>query len=35
MIDDDHRGYLLEIMTTKVLSLEEVQIAAMSATLPV
>lgn len=36
MIDDDHRGYLLELMTTKLLSLEQrVQIIAMSATLPV
>lgn len=36
MIDDDHRGYLLELMTTKLLSLEQrVQIVAMSATLPV
>jgi replicative superfamily II helicase len=23
MLDDDHRGYLLEIMTTKLLSLEQ------------
>ncbi|VUC28397.1 unnamed protein product [Clonostachys rosea] len=35
MIDDGHRGYLLELMTTKMLSLEQrVQIIAMSATLP-
>ncbi|KAF4123558.1 DNA polymerase theta [Geosmithia morbida] len=35
MIDDDHRGYLLELMTTKLMSLEQpVQIIAMSATLP-
>lgn len=35
MIDDDHRGYLLELMTTKLLSLEQhIQITAMSATLP-
>ncbi|CAG9971672.1 unnamed protein product [Clonostachys byssicola] len=35
MIDDGHRGYLLELMTTKLLSLEQrVQIIAMSATLP-
>ena len=36
MIDDDHRGYLLELTTTKLLSLDQdVQIIAMSATLPV
>lgn len=36
MIDDDHRGYLLELMATKLLSLEQsVQIVGMSATLPV
>lgn len=36
MIDDDHRGYLLELMTSKLLSLEQaVQIIGMSATLPV
>ena len=36
MIDDDHRGYLLELMATKLLSLEQpVQIIGMSATLPV
>ncbi|KAG9256971.1 uncharacterized protein F5Z01DRAFT_696291 [Emericellopsis atlantica] len=35
MIDDEHRGYLLELMTTKLLSLEQpMQIIAMSATLP-
>ncbi|EYB23209.1 hypothetical protein FG05_06834 [Fusarium graminearum] len=35
MIDDDHRGYLLELMATKLLSLEQsVQIVGMSATLP-
>ncbi|KAF7559769.1 hypothetical protein G7046_g4365 [Stylonectria norvegica] len=35
MIDDDHRGYLLELMATKLLSLEQpVQIIGMSATLP-
>ncbi|KAK8056766.1 DNA polymerase theta subunit [Apiospora rasikravindrae] len=34
MIDDDHRGYLLELMATKLLSLEQnVQIIGMSATL--
>jgi replicative superfamily II helicase len=36
MIDDDHRGYLLELVATKLLSLEHnVQIVGMSATLPV
>lgn len=36
MIDDDHRGYLMELLATKVLSLEQkVQILGMSATLPV
>lgn len=36
MIDDDHRGYLLELMATKLLSLEQiVQIVGMSATLSV
>ncbi|KAH6660154.1 P-loop containing nucleoside triphosphate hydrolase protein [Truncatella angustata] len=35
MIDDDHRGYLLELTATKLLSLEHnVQIVGMSATLP-
>ncbi|KAI9720429.1 MAG: hypothetical protein M1812_002935 [Candelaria pacifica] len=34
MIDDDHRGYILELMATKILSLEQgVQIVGMSATL--
>ncbi|KAK8089568.1 DNA polymerase theta subunit [Apiospora hydei] len=34
MIDDDHRGYLLELMATKLLSLEQnIQIIGMSATL--
>ena len=34
MIDDDHRGYLMELMASKVLSLERpVQIVGMSATL--
>ncbi|KAJ0121332.1 DNA polymerase theta subunit [Diaporthe amygdali] len=35
MIDDDHRGYLLELMATKLLSLDDhaVQIIGMSATL--
>jgi DNA polymerase theta len=36
MVDDDHRGYLLELVATKLLSLEQrVQIMGMSATLPV
>ena len=36
MIDDDHRGYLMELLATKLLSLEQrVQIIGMSATLPV
>ncbi|KAF4983015.1 hypothetical protein FZEAL_1487 [Fusarium zealandicum] len=35
MIDDEHRGYLLELVATKLLSLEQpVQIVGMSATLP-
>ncbi|CAO1598019.1 hypothetical protein XANCAGTX0491_001796 [Xanthoria calcicola] len=35
MIDDDHRGYLMELLATKLLSLERsVQIVGMSATLP-
>jgi DNA polymerase theta len=36
MIDDDHRGYLLELIATKIMSLDQsVQIIGMSATLPV
>lgn len=36
MIDDDHRGYIMELMATKLLSLEgKVQIIGMSATLSV
>lgn len=36
MIDDGHRGYLLELIATKLLSLDQtVQIIGMSATLPV
>ena len=36
MIDDDHRGYLIEIMASKLLVLETpVQIVGMSATLTV
>ncbi|KAL8953695.1 MAG: hypothetical protein Q9222_000440 [Ikaeria aurantiellina] len=35
MIDDGHRGYLMELLATKILSLERrVQIIGMSATLP-
>ncbi|KAF4467450.1 DNA polymerase theta subunit [Fusarium albosuccineum] len=35
MVDDDNRGYLLELVATKLLSLEQpVQIVGMSATLP-
>ena len=36
MVDDDHRGYLLELIATKLLSLgQPLQIVGMSATLPV
>jgi superfamily II helicase len=36
MVDDDHRGYLMELMATKLLTLElETQIIGMSATLSV
>lgn len=36
MIDDESRGYILELMATKLLSLEQnVQIIGMSATLNV
>lgn len=36
MVDDDHRGYLMELIATKLMSLEhDVQIVGMSATLPV
>lgn len=36
MVDDDHRGYLLELMATKLLSLDQdIQIIGMSATLSV
>lgn len=37
MIDDDHRGYHLELIATKLLSIEDhaVQIVGMSATLTV
>lgn len=36
MIDDHHRGYLMELMATKLLTLQRsVQIVGMSATLSV
>jgi replicative superfamily II helicase len=36
MLDDEHRGYLLELMVTKLLLLQQdVQIVGMSATLSV
>lgn len=36
MLDDGHRGYLIEIMATKLLSLEQsIQLIGMSATLSV
>lgn len=36
MIDDDHRGYLMELMATKLLCVQRnVQIIGMSATLSV
>jgi DNA polymerase theta len=36
MIDDDYRGYLMELMATKMLCLsQQVQIVGMSATLTV
>lgn len=36
MIDDDHRGYLMELMATKLLCLQRnIQIIGMSATLSV
>ena len=36
MINDDHRGYIMELTATKLLSLEQgVQIVGMSATLSV
>lgn len=36
MLDDDHRGYLMEIMATKLLSLEQnIQMISMSATVSV
>lgn len=36
MLDDDHRGYLVELMATKLMSLDQgTQIIGMSATLSV
>ena len=36
MVDDEHRGYLLELLATKLLTLEQdIQIVGMSATLSV
>ena len=36
MIDDDHRGYLLELLSAKLLSMDQpVQIVGMSATMAV
>lgn len=36
MLDDEHRGYLLELMVTKLLLLQQdIQIVGMSATLSV
>lgn len=36
MIDDEHRGYILELIATKLMCLgQQVQIIGMSATLPV
>ncbi|KAM0643910.1 hypothetical protein ACHAQF_002094 [Verticillium nonalfalfae] len=36
MIDDDHRGYLMELMATKLISLpQSMQVVGMSATLSV
>lgn len=36
MVDDDHRGYLMEVMASKLLVLErQVQLVGMSATLTV
>jgi replicative superfamily II helicase len=36
MLDDDHRGYLMEIMATKLHSLEQsIQMIGMSATISV
>lgn len=36
MIDDDHRGYLMELLATKILTVPQgIQIIGMSATLSV
>lgn len=36
MLEDDHRGYIMELIATKLLSLEQdVQLIGMSATLSV
>jgi DNA polymerase theta len=36
MLDDEHRGYLLELMVTKLLLLQQdIQVIGMSATLSV
>lgn len=36
MVDDEHRGYILELIATKLLSLDHpVQMVGMSATIPV
>jgi replicative superfamily II helicase len=36
MLEDDHRGYLMEIMATKLLSLDQsIQMIGMSATVSV
>lgn len=36
MLDDEHRGYILELMVTKLLLLrQDIQIVGMSATLSV
>ena len=36
MVDDEHRGYLLELLATKLLALEQqIQLVGMSATLSV
>lgn len=36
MLDDEHRGYIMELMATKLMSLDHsVQIIGMSATLSV
>ena len=36
MVDDEHRGYLLELLATKLMTLEQqIQLVGMSATLSV